>query len=117
MLSWPTNIPIYLSTQPTDMRKQFDGLQALVESQFGRDVLDGHLFLFVNRRRDRVKALWWDHDGLAIWAKRLEQGTFQLPAVTPETTCVELDITQLALILGGVDLRSARRRKRYRRAA
>lgn len=117
MLNWSAPATIYLSTQPTDMRKHFDGLQALVESQFGRNVHDGHLFLFFNRRRDRVKALWWDRDGLAIWAKRLEVGSFELPATTPDTTCVELDLTQLTLILGGIDLSSARRRKRYRPAA
>jgi transposase len=117
MLTWPANMRIYLSVAPTDMRKQFDGLSALVESVFGKQVLDGHLFVFLNRRRDRLKILMWDRDGLVIFAKRLEQGTFQLPEVTPETTSLELDATQLSLILSGIELRSAQRRKRYQPAA
>jgi transposase len=78
MLSIPAGVRVFLCVQPTDMRKSFDGLTGLVQSVFDRNILDGHLFLFVNRRRDKLKLLYWDRDGLALWAKRLEVGTFAL---------------------------------------
>jgi transposase len=116
MLSLPASVRVYLSTQPADMRKSFDGLCVLVQQVFQRDPLDGHLFLFLNRRRDRLKILYWDRDGLALWYKRLEAGTFQWPASAGAAASLELDATQLALLLSGVDVRSAQRRKRYARA-
>ncbi len=82
---------------------------------FGQDPTSGHLFLFVNRRRDRIKILYWDRDGLAIWYKRLEMGSFQLPAATRDAASIEMTPTQLSLILSGIDLSSARQRKRYQR--
>jgi transposase len=99
------------------MRKSFDGLHALVLQVFKADPLDGHLFLFRNRRGDRVKMLWWDRDGLAMFYKRLESGTYQLPAVNDDSQAVEIDATDLALLLTGVDIQSAKRRKRYSRVA
>jgi transposase len=104
------------------MRKGFNGLQGMVREYLGQDPLSGHLFLFLNRRRDRIKLLWWDRDGLVIWYKRLEAGTFQ--QLDPGTSVgrssgeagIELSTTDLALLLTGVDLASARRRKRYARA-
>ena len=87
----PTNMSIYLCAQPVDLRKSFDGLSGLVESVFHRNVLDGHLFLFVNKRRDRIKALWWDHDGLVLWYKRLESGSFEMPQPVADQTHVTLD--------------------------
>ena len=115
MLTIPANVRIYLCATPTDMRKIFDGLHALVLQVFRVNPLDGHLFLFVNRRRDRLKILWWDRDGLALFYKRLEAGTYQLPTVADDAQGVEVDATQLALLLNGVDLQSAKRRKRYSR--
>jgi transposase len=115
MLSIPANVRIYLCTTPTDMRKSFDGLHALVLQVFQVNPLDGHLFLFVNRRRDRLKILWWDRDGLALFYKRLEAGTYQVPTIVDDAQGVEVDATQLALLLNGVDLQSAKRRKRYSR--
>jgi transposase len=119
MLSLPANVRIYLCTTPTDMRKSFDGLHTLVRQVFQLDPLDGHLFLFVNRRGDRVKILWWDRDGLALYYKRLEAGTYRLPVVPKDADAegVEIDATQLAMLLNGVDVRSATRRKRYSRVA
>lgn len=119
MLSFPANVRIYLCTTPTDMRKSFDGLHSLVRQVFQLDPLDGHLFLFVNRRGDRVKILWWDRDGLALYYKRLEAGTYQLPVVPKDAHMegVEIDATQLAMLLNGVDVRSVKRRKRYSRVA
>lgn len=113
MLSFSSNVQIYLCTAPTDMRKSFDGLSALVASAMNKDVLSGHLFLFLNRRRDRIKLMWWDRDGLAIWMKRLQAGTFETPKAGADQACLELDVTQLALLLTGVSLESAKRRKRF----
>lgn len=117
MLSIPANVRVYLCTTPTDMRKSFDGLHTLVRQVFKLDPLDGHLFLFVNRRGDRVKILWWDRDGLALFYKRLEAGTYQLPAASDDAQGVEIDATHLAMLLSGVDVESAKRRKRYSRVA
>lgn len=110
----PPTTGIWLLATPTDMRKSFDGLLALAQDHCQRNVLDGGLFLFVNKRRDRVKLLWWDDDGLAIWYKRLEQGTFEMP-VFEGASHVTLTTTQLSLLLGGIELASVRERKRYRR--
>jgi transposase len=117
MLSLALPVEIYFCTQATDMRRGFDGLLRMAEEHLSRDVFRGGLYMFVNRRRDRLKLLYWDNDGLAIWHKRLEAGRFQLPAVEAKSSCVTLTGTQLALILGGIDLASARQRKRYRRPA
>lgn len=116
MLTLAPNLRIYLCVQPTDMRKSFDGLCALVRNVFQADPLDGSLFLFVNRRGDRLKAMWWDRDGLALFYKRLESGTFEMPVRTGEAATLEIDATDLAMLLSGVSLASAKRRKRYRRA-
>ena len=114
MINLPYPVRVFLHTPATDLRKGFDALCGLVTTAFGQDPTSGHLFLFVNRRRDRVKILYWDRDGLAIWYKRLETpGTFQLPAVGPDAVSIELTTTQLSLILSGIDLKSARQRKRY----
>jgi transposase len=106
----------FLCSAPTDMRKSFDGLSAVVRDQLAFDPLAGDLFVFRNRRGDRPKLLYRDEDGLAVWARRLEVGTSQFPAAGAATG-IEVRATDLALILGGVDLHSARRRKRYRRPA
>ena len=116
MLTLAPNLRIYLHARPTDMRKSFDGLCALVRNVFQADPLDGSLFLFVNRRGDRLKMLWWDRDGLAQFYKRLESGTFEMLRPDGEAVTVEIDATELALLLSGVSLSSAKRRKRYRRA-
>jgi transposase len=116
MLSLPTQVSIYLCTTPVDLRKSFDGLTGLVQSVFEMNLLEGHLFLFLNKRRDRIKALWWDRDGLVIWYKRLERGTFEMPKSQEGRAHLTLDPTQLAMLLGGVSLASAKRRPRYSRA-
>ncbi len=128
MLSLPSNTRIFLCTTPTDMRKSFDGLFALVETVIGEDPFSGHLFLFRNRKRDRVKLLYWDEDGLVIWYKRLEEGRYQFPSdlgvqrsVTTDGTDqqpaarLEIRADELAMLLGGIDLSHVKRRKRYRR--
>jgi transposase len=104
-------VRVYVATAPADMRRGFDGLAALTSQVLRQDPLSGHLFVFVNRKRDRVKVLYWDRDGLAIWAKRLERGTYRVPAADAER--VELTAAELAALLGGIDLGTARRRPRY----
>lgn len=117
MLGLPLGTKIYFCTHHVDFRKQFDGLCGIVESEFEMNVLDGHLFLFVNRRRDRIKALWWDEGGLILWYKRLERGTFEIPARASDTSHVTIDATQLAMLLGGVSLGAANKRRKRMNAA
>ena len=107
---------MFLHAPPTDLRKGFDALSGLVTVAFSQNPTSGYLFLFVNRTRDRLKILYWDRgDGLAIWYKRLKIGSFQLPAAPGDPVSIEMTPTQLALILAGIDLRSARQRKQYQR--
>ena len=116
MISLPSSVHVFLHTPPTDLRKGFDALCGVVTTAFSQEPTSGHLFLFVNRRRDRIKILYWDRDGLAIWYKRLENpGTFQIPTTASEAASIEMTTTQLSLILSGIDLSSARQRKRYQR--
>jgi len=111
MLNLPTRI--YLCTVPTDMRKSFDGLLRMTEVYLQQNVLDGGLFVFLNKKQDRIKLLYWDHDGLAIWYKRLEAGTYQRLSGPEGTYGLSLSSTDLALLLQGIDLTSVQRRKRY----
>lgn len=117
MIGLSLGVKVFLCTAPTDMRRGFDGLSGMAESLMQQDPLSGHLFVFRNRNRDKLKILYWDQDGLAIWYKRLEQGTFQFPTdgKTQEEVAagVEISNSELSLLLGGIDLRTARRRKRY----
>jgi transposase len=101
---------IFLRRQPTDMRKSFDGLSGVVRSELGHDPLAGDLFVFVNRRRDFVKALYWDRDGLALWSKRLERGRF---APRPDGPA-EIGREELVLLLEGVRARVVSRSPRWR---
>ena len=113
MLSLSSSLRIFVCASPTDMRKQFDGLSAIVTHTFGQDVMTGDYFVFINRARNRCKVLSWDRDGFALWAKRLERGRFQLPCSESHSAVTEIDATTLAMMLGGIDLQTAKRRKRY----
>ena len=104
---------IFVFTEPTDMRKSFNGLSGIVAEHFDVELLSGHLFLFFNRRGDCVKVLAWDRDGLAIWYKRLEVGTFELSPLRGQGPSLEIDHVKLSMLLSGIDLSSARRRKRF----
>ena len=108
-------VRIYLCTSPVDMRKGFDTLAALVREHLKHDPLSGHLFLFVGRDKDRIKILYWDSDGFAVWYKRLEEGTFRLPPAMSAGTSVELKASELAMLLAGIDLTSIKRRKQFAR--
>jgi len=115
MLMLPPTVRVFVSLLPTDMRRSFDRLAALVAEILGEDPLSGHLFVFFNRPRTRVKILVWDRTGYWLWYKRLEEGTFKLPA--GERSGAELSAAELSLILEGIDLAVARRHKRYTRPA
>jgi transposase len=113
MLPFASQHRIFLYRQPTDMRKSFDGLYAVVSALMGRDPLSGDLYVFLNRRRDRIKLLVWDRGGFWIFYKRLESGTFQLPADSYQRDTIELPSEELLMLIEGIDLDSVKRRKRY----
>lgn len=112
----PRGVRIWLRVEPTDMRCGFDRLAALAREVSGQDPLGGHLFVFRNRRSDRLKILFWDRDGFVLFYKRLEEGQFKLPRVKPddgEKASIHLRPSELAMLLDGIDLGSVKRSKRY----
>ena len=115
MLSLPASVRIWVATRPTDLRKSFDTLAEVVRRQFQLDPLSGQLFVFTNKRADRIKLLYWDEDGFVILYKRLEAGTFHLPHA--DAPSVPLRAADLQMLLDGVDLDSVKRFRRYRRPA
>lgn len=122
MLSLALPNRIFVCTLPTDMRKSFDSLAALVQTHLNQDALSGDLFVFRSRRGDRLKLLWWDEDGYGLFYKRLEIGTFVLPVadgkrVEVGTSGLVLRPAELAMLLDGVDLSHVKRHQRYRRPA
>ena len=117
MLTIATQTRIFIALHATDMRKGFDGLSGLVSDTLKQDPLSGALFLFVNRRRDRMKVLYWVGDGLAIWYRRLEQGTFQIPATNEQHNAIEIRSEEFTMLLRGIDLSSVKRRKRFQLAS
>lgn len=114
MLNVPAPVRVFLYTAATDMRKSFSGLHGIIVESLRQDPLSGDWFVFLNRRRDRLKIMTWEHDGFAIWYKQLQRGTFALPAHQEDSLL--LTAQQLTLILAGVDLKQTRPRKRYQRA-
>ena len=116
MLTLAHNTRIYVYLPAADLRKSFDGLTGLVRSAFPADPRDGSWFLFFNKRRDRLKILAWEPDGFSIWYKRLEAGSFELLRGADADT-LELDATELTLLLSGVSLATAQRRKRFAASA
>jgi len=116
MIHLPASVRVYLCLTPCDMRKSFDSLQALVREHLELDAFAGHLFVFSSRRKDRVKIMYWDRDGFAIWSKRLEEGTYAVPFGDAGERRREITAQELGALLSGIDLSTAKRRKRYRRA-
>ena len=116
MLNIASQAKVFLCLVPTDMRKSIDGLCGLASSLLEQDPLSGHLFVFVSKRRDRVKLLYWDATGYAVWYKRLEQGVFRLPARGDDGKQPSLVVSpaDLVMLLDGVDLASVKRGKRFR---
>ena len=114
MLTLPSSVRVYMAAEPTDMRRSFDRLSATVEGAMGFDVTQGHLFVFINRRGDQAKCLFWDRSGLCILHKRLEVGTFRrVRDAESGALHVEIDAAELSLMLEGIDLTDAKRRKRF----
>jgi transposase len=109
------NHTIYVALKPVDMRKSFDGLAAVVQNYFTQNPLNGEYFVFINRPADRIKILYWDTDGYALWYKRLEQGRFHIPAAVTENgkLTVPLTAAQLAMLLEGIDPIQVKQRKRF----
>lgn len=115
MLTLPSSVRVYMAAEPTDMRRSFDRLSAMVEGVMGFDITQGHLFVFINRRGDQVKCLFWDRTGLCVLHKRLEVGTFRrVRDAASGALHVEIDAAELSLMLEGLDLKQAKRSKRYR---
>ncbi len=114
MLNVPTNARIFLYIPPTDMRKGFNGLSGIVRSEFEADPSEGSLFVFINRRRDRMKILYFDGGGFWLYYRLLETGTFEELKSPDQSSHLTIDATQLSMLLSGVSLvASHRRRKRY----
>lgn len=115
MLGNPLNARIFLCTQDTDMRKSFDSLRGIIRGAMHLDPLSGSLFIFKNKRGDRIKAIYWDEDGFAMWYKMLQRGTFQFPNLEKYSSSgLEIDASTMRMILDGVDLGTIRRRPRFR---
>ena len=106
---------IFVATAATDFRKSYDGLAAIVEGSFGRDLFAGDAFVFLNRRATQLRILYWDQDGYCLWMKRLEAGTFRRIAPQGEAAVIEVDAAELAMLLSGIDATVVKRRKRYLR--
>ena len=108
MLGLPPSVRIYFATGLVDMRNGVDGLRTIVEQVLKRNPNDGHLFVFVGKRRDMLKILFWDKNGYVVYFKRLERGRFQLPSVDEKRVKVEMEAAQLAMLLDGIDLNAKR---------
>lgn len=113
MLTLPSNVRLYLANEPTDLRRSFDGLSAMVQGAFGMEPTSGDLFIFLNRRGTQVRILFWDRDGFCVLMKRLEAGTFRRVKAVEGVAQVEIDAGELAMLLEGIDAPKVRRRKRY----
>lgn len=114
MLSLPPSVRLFIATQVVDGRKGPDSLMALVRDVLGQDIFDGHLFIFFTRRRDRVRIVYWDRNGTAMWTKRLERGRFRFRAAGDDAVDVRtIEAAELGLILEGIDLDGARKRPRW----
>jgi len=110
-MNLPCTVRIFVAVAAADLRKGFDSLAQMTREVLEQDPLSGHLFVFTNRRRDRLKILYWDRDGYAVWMKRLEKGRFAWPVA--ETKQLEWTGVELAAVLGGLDLKNTTRRSRY----
>jgi transposase len=118
MIHLPASVRVYLCLTACDMRKSFDGLHTLVRDHLELDAYAGHLVVFASRRRDRIKILYWDRDGFAVWSKRLEEGTYAMPmAENVGERRREITAQELGALLSGIDLKQATPHKRYRRPA
>jgi transposase len=113
VITIPSSVRIFIGSAPVDMRKSIDGLMAIVEHELQEDAYSGHLFVFVSRRCDRVKILTWDKGGFVLLYKRLERGQFKLPHMDPSAMAVQMDATQLTMLLDGIDVGRVRRAQHW----
>lgn len=114
MLSIPESVRIFVARDPVDFRRQFDGLSAIARDELGMDPFDGHLFVFFNKRRDRIKLLVWQHTGFWLFYKRLERGTFEAIADAKRSSeSLEIDARKLRLVLDGIDLQQSKFRRHF----
>ena len=113
MLTLPPSVRIYLAVEPVRMSKSYDGLSSAAREMLRQEPMSGHLFVFFNRTRTQMKALYWDRSGFCVVGKRLESGRFTLPEVAEGQTSVEMEAAELMLLLEGLDLRGAVRRARW----
>jgi transposase len=109
----PASVKIFMSDKPVDMRKGFDGLIAIVRTLWHEDVFSGHLFVFLGSQRDRAKILYWDKGGFVLYYKRLEKGRFKSPKVSADQKAIELESTELFMLLDGIDFANVNKRKRW----
>ena len=108
MLMLPAGVKIFISTKPADMRKSFFGLSLLVQDVLNKNPLSGHLFVFVNKRANKIKVLYWDRNGFSLWYKQLEKGAFRIPRIQ-DASCFAVTVSELSLILEGIDLSAKHR--------
>ena len=113
MLTLASSVRVYLAAEPVDLRRGHDGLVALVRNHWRMNPFEGHLFVFLGRRLDRVKILTWDRNGFALYYKRLSQGRFRMPSIPADAARVEMDATTLAMLLDGIDVQKVRRPARW----
>lgn len=110
----PQGVRVFVTAAPVDLRRGHDGLAAIVRSEWGDELFAGHLFVFLGRRFDRCKILFWDRGGLVLYYKRLERGRFRPPDVSADGKSIEMDMTELTMLLDGIDVRRVRRPEPWR---
>lgn len=113
MFSLTSSFRYYLYREPTDMRKSFDGLSGLVQGQLRRDPASGEVFIFINRRRNKVKLLRWEQGGFVLYYKRLEKGTFELPRFSDNALSCQMSWPMLMLMIAGITIEKSKQRRRY----
>lgn len=113
MFTLSTSNRFHLYSQPTDMRKSFDGLAGLVQNTLGSNPCSGDVFIFINRRRDKIKLLHWQGVGFTLYYKRLEEGTFEVPCYDPEVGSITLSYAQIVMLVDGLSIKNIQKRKRF----
>lgn len=113
MFTLSSNNRFHLYSQPTDMRKSFDGLSGLIQNTLGNNPLNGDVFIFINRRRDKIKLLHWQGVSFTLYYKRLEEGTFEVPTYDIEAGSITLSYTQIVMLVDGLTIKNIQKRKSY----
>ena len=113
MFTLSSSLSFHLYGKPTDMRKSFDSLSGLIRDTLGKDPLNGSVYIFINRTRDKIKLLHWQGISFTLYYKRLEEGTFELPEYSPEAGSISLNYTQMVMLVDGLTIKNIQKRKRY----